>query len=55
MVLDLAKASNYGSSNVTKLFEKNYVFKKKICMIFKKSLFFSVKIFVFSNKVMYSK
>ena len=35
----------YGCSNVAKLFEKKYVFKKKICMIFTKILFFSVNFF----------
>ena len=29
----------------------NYIFKKKICMSFKKTLFFSVKIFFFQIKL----
>ena len=42
--------------NVAKLFENKIIFfKKKICMIFRKKIFFSVKIFSFSNKVIYSK
>ena len=44
--------SEYGCSNVAKLFEKkNYIFKKKICVIFTKILFFSVKIFFFQMKL----
>ena len=31
--------------------KKNYIFKKKICMIFTKILFFSVKIFFFQIKL----
>ena len=41
------KGQSYGCSNVAKLFEKKHIFKKKICMIFTKNLFFSVKIFFF--------
>ena len=41
------KGQSYGCSNVAKLFEKKHIFKKKICMIFSKNLFFSVKIFFF--------
>ena len=43
-----SRVVEYGSSNVAKLFEKNiYIFKKKICLIFTKNVFFSVKIFFF--------
>ena len=42
----------YGCSNVAKLIEKNiYIFKKKICTIFTKTLFFSVNFFFFQIKL----
>ena len=42
----------YGCSNVAKLFEEYiYIFNKKICMIFTKTLLSSVKIFFFFNEI----
>ena len=35
----------YGCSNILKLFENDYIFKKIICIIFTKDLFCSAKIF----------
>ena len=45
---------SYGCSNVAKLFEKNYIFKKKICVFYKNFIFLSENLF-FSSKVMHSK